>query len=80
MGSLTDTAVRNVKPAEKACKVFDGDGLFLQERARLMSAEAILHCAVLVRVFQLKHSGQFFVKALSPPAHFLAWVWVEGVS
>src|SRR5688500_3758909 len=34
----------------------------------------------LVPVFQLKYSGQFFFKTLSPPAHFLAGVWVERVS
>lgn len=26
---LTDTAIRNAKPREKAYKLFDGDGLFL---------------------------------------------------
>ena len=29
MPSLTDTAIRNVKPTEKACKLFDGGGLYL---------------------------------------------------
>lgn len=27
---LTDTAVRNAKPAEKAVKMFDGGGLYLE--------------------------------------------------
>src|SRR5688500_13808690 len=29
MPPLTDTAIRNLKPTEKACKLFDGGGLYL---------------------------------------------------
>jgi len=27
---LTDTAIRNAKPADKPCRMFDGRGLFLE--------------------------------------------------
>lgn len=27
---LTDTSIRNAKPADKARKLFDGDGLYLE--------------------------------------------------
>lgn len=29
MPPLTDTAIRNLKPSQKACKLFDGGGLYL---------------------------------------------------
>ena len=29
MGKLTDSAIKNIKPAEKPIKLFDGGGLFL---------------------------------------------------
>jgi hypothetical protein len=29
MPPLNDTAIRNLKPGEKACKLFDGGGLYL---------------------------------------------------
>jgi len=29
MDLLTETRIRQAKPTEKACKLFDGDGLFL---------------------------------------------------
>jgi hypothetical protein len=32
MPPLTDTAIRNIKPDEKACKLFDGGGLYLLEK------------------------------------------------